>query len=372
MLVHSSSELYGSDRSLLGIAEAAVAAGHHVLVLLPGPGALAEALLAAGAQVRHEPIWVLRRSEGILGFLASALGGLVTSVRLARILRAHHGPSIIISNTSAVLSGMLVAKLTGFSHTWIVREIYAGELERRLFSALLGTASTVIAVSGAARNQLGRRTRARAVVVHSGAVLPPRSAVHMTQFDGSRPMRILCAGRISRWKGQDLLMQALASMSGSTSAECRVVGGEYGGAGEVSRSLASLRRDLHLEHVVELLPEVSDLSAHYRWADVVVLPSTRPEPFGKVVVEGMASGTCVVASDAGGPSEVVASGRNGVLFRMGVVTELAGALERLAASPRTLRALAAQALDDSVSFDSRRSAEAVLKHGLSTATPTRG
>ena len=65
--------------------------------------------------------------------------------------------------------------------------------------------------------------------------------------------------------------------------------------------------------------------------DIVVVPSIRPEPFGLVAVEAMASSKPVVGSNAGGLAEIVLHGETGLLFQPGNVTELAQVLEQLVA-----------------------------------------
>jgi glycogen(starch) synthase len=80
----------------------------------------------------------------------------------------------------------------------------------------------------------------------------------------------------------------------------------------------------------------SELHRQYRAADVLVVPS-RYEPFGMVVLEGMAHGLPIVAAAVDGPAEILADGRTGLLFAPGDVSGLAETLARLLAD-RALRA----------------------------------
>jgi glycosyltransferase involved in cell wall biosynthesis len=73
--------------------------------------------------------------------------------------------------------------------------------------------------------------------------------------------------------------------------------------------------------------------------DMLVHASTIPEPFGQVILEGMAAGVPVVAADAGGPAELVNHDVNGVLYPMGDQSALAGAMRRLADDPTHRRRL---------------------------------
>ena len=80
-----------------------------------------------------------------------------------------------------------------------------------------------------------------------------------------------------------------------------------------------------------------DVPAELARLDVLVHASTIPEPFGQVVLEGMAAGLPVVAADAGGPAEIVDDGVDGLLYPPGHAPALAERL-RLLAGDRELRA----------------------------------
>ena len=63
--------------------------------------------------------------------------------------------------------------------------------------------------------------------------------------------------------------------------------------------------------------------------DLLVLPSRQPEPFGMVLLEAMATGKPVIATDHGGPREIVVPGETGILVPPGEPTALAGAIMEL-------------------------------------------
>ncbi len=80
-----------------------------------------------------------------------------------------------------------------------------------------------------------------------------------------------------------------------------------------------------------------DMWAELARLDVLVHASTIPEPFGTVVLEGMAAGLTVLAPDQGGPATVIEDGRTGRLFRMGDQRRLASAMRELGRGPRRTR-----------------------------------
>ena len=86
----------------------------------------------------------------------------------------------------------------------------------------------------------------------------------------------------------------------------------------------------------------SDIPALMQLCDVIVHTSTAPEPFGRVIVEGMLAGRPVIASDAGGAAEIVENEDSGLLIPPGDPTLLAGALRRLLADPLFARRITAR------------------------------
>jgi glycosyltransferase involved in cell wall biosynthesis len=94
---------------------------------------------------------------------------------------------------------------------------------------------------------------------------------------------------------------------------------------------------------VGFVPFQHDVAPVYRSLDVVVHASTLPEPFGLSIVEAMACGRAVVASDAGGVREIVEPGRTGLLHQPGDASDLASRLRELASDERLRARLGAAA-----------------------------
>jgi glycosyltransferase involved in cell wall biosynthesis len=82
--------------------------------------------------------------------------------------------------------------------------------------------------------------------------------------------------------------------------------------------------------------------------------ATRPEPFGRAVLEAMAAGVCPIVPDAGTPGRVVRHEANGLVYPSGSVTGLAAALRRAAADPGLCERLGAQAARDAAAYRSDR------------------
>jgi glycosyltransferase involved in cell wall biosynthesis len=113
-----------------------------------------------------------------------------------------------------------------------------------------------------------------------------------------------CIGRIDTWKGFDVLLDAFPSVRERLPhAELVVAGGPVEGKEAYERDLAARAAATPGAHWLGTRTDVASLLADL---DVFVLPSTEPEPYGLVLVEALASGCPVVATDAGGAREIVA------------------------------------------------------------------
>ena len=144
-------------------------------------------------------------------------------------------------------------------------------------------------------------------------------------------------GRMEPWKGQDRMLtaQALLRERGHRIHTVMVGGDAYDISPEYARSLPGLVERLGLVDDVTMTGQVPDAGPYIECMDILVNASDC-EPFGIVLLEGMARGVAVVAVDAGGPAEYIEDGHTGVLARAGDPRALADALEPLLASP-TLR-----------------------------------
>jgi glycosyltransferase involved in cell wall biosynthesis len=137
---------------------------------------------------------------------------------------------------------------------------------------------------------------------------------------------ILMPGRLSRWKGQAVLLEALAQLT-DIDYRCVMVGADQGRSA-YRRELEGLITTYGLAGRVSIMDECGDMPAAYMLSDVVVSPSTDPEGFGRVIAEAQAIGRPVVASDHGGAREQLIAERTGFLFPSGDAAALAAGLRK--------------------------------------------
>ncbi|MDZ4806099.1 MAG: glycosyltransferase family 4 protein [Candidatus Eisenbacteria bacterium] len=135
--------------------------------------------------------------------------------------------------------------------------------------------------------------------------------------------RLLFLGRLTAWKGAEVLLQAIARLSARRPAIQAVVAGDGPARAEWER----MGGDLGIAERIRFVGFQPDIMPLLRQADLLVHASTAPEPFGRVLIEGMAAGVPVVASDHGAAPEIIEHGRSGWLAPPGDAGALAAVID---------------------------------------------
>lgn len=255
-------------------------------------------------------------------------------LRLRRRLR-DLGPDIVHTNSlKAALYGGVAGRLAGVPVLWHVRDRIAADYLPRPAVALVRAASRVLPTAVVANSASTLSTlpgRRRATVLYNPVVLDAASASRGPRTD--RPLRIGVVGRLAPWKGQHVFLAAFARAFPAGDVEARLIGSALFGEDAFERELHAQVERLGIASRVQFRGYRDDIPRELAELDVLVHCSTTPEPFGQVVVEGMAAGLPVIAADAGGPTEIITDGVDGLLTPPGDVEALAEALLQLADDP---------------------------------------
>ncbi len=341
---HPGAALYGADKILILLVEGVSKAGDKAYVYLPYEGPLSEKLRAIpNVTVKTGPLPVLgRRYLSPLGLVRYAWD-LLRSVRWLMRELPRVQPDLIHSNTLYLLPAAIAARLHRIPHLWHVHEIVARS--RRMGTALAWLATRlstrVIAVSDAVRRQLVRDyppLGPKITVIRNG--IDPGS--HHPDVDagafraelGLKPDDVLVGmlGRIHAMKGQDFFLEAIRRLPRRKNLVFAMVGGVFAGDEAMLEALQEKVRTAGLDHVhiLDFRPNVAEIHAAF---DVFVLPSALPDPFPTVVLEAMATGRPIVATNHGGAAEMVVEGETGFLVDPGDVDALASRIVRLVDDP---------------------------------------
>lgn len=318
----------GVERGAIDIAAAITKAGGTAIVASEG-GSMAHELTRAGAlhitlPLASKNLWVMYRNIG----------------RLARIIVAHQVDIVHARSRAPAWSARAAAKRTGRHFVTTFHGTYNIENRfKRRYNAIMTTGERVIANSHFIAQHIRENynvSPSRLRVIQRGVDLqrfdPEKVSAERViklatdwRLPDGVPV-VMLPGRLTRWKGQRLLIEALALLS---DIELRgiIIGADQGRVA-YRRELETLIERLGLSSKVHILDHCNDMAAAYMQADVVVSASTDPEGFGRVVSEGQAMGRPVVASDHGGVREQVIEGHTAFLFPPGDAAALSEAIRK--------------------------------------------
>jgi glycosyltransferase involved in cell wall biosynthesis len=334
----------GVERGTVEVAAALVAEGWSSWVASEG-GPMVRELQRIGAHHMELPLAsknpiVMRRNVG----------------RLARVIRDVGIDVIHARSRAPAWSAAAAASRTGCHLVTSFHNVYgASTALRRWYNAVMGRGERVIAISqfvAESAVELYGVDPKRLRVVHRGVDLYRFDPTHVFAervVSLARDWRlpddvpvIMLPGRLTRWKGQLDLVEALARL-GRRDMRCLFVGSDEGKEG-YRRELEAAIRKHRLEGVAGIVDHCSDMPAAYMLADVVVSASNRPEGFGRVAIEAQAMGRPVIATDHGGARETVVAGGTGWLVPPADPAAMAAALaEALSLAPDERESLAARA-----------------------------
>jgi len=262
-------------------------------------------------------------------------------VRLSRMMERLEVDVVHTNSLKADILGGIAARLARKRVVWHVRdritEDYLPSATVRAFRQLARLIPhAIIANSHSTLDTLRgpacaspRARRDSITVAHDGfdfAELP--APEETSQSD----LVVGLVGRISPWKGQDVFLRAIHRIHLEfPGARFHIIGSALFGEKAYADRLRTLCSELGLDACVDFCGFVRDIQKHISTLDIVVHASTIPEPFGQVIIEGMAAGKPIIATRGGGAAEIVVDGVSGLLVSMNDSEALASALRSLIA-----------------------------------------
>ena len=343
-----SERLGGAEAMLQSVLDGAREEGHELELVFFEPGSWPAELTDAGFRVLVIPARRLREVHRWA----------LTVVRLTRIMRSRRPDLILNWAAKSHFYGAPAAVLAGMADRVVLWQ-HAIPTHARIdkLATLFPAAAIGCYCTEAAEAQARLLPRRPVFVVAPGTAVPdarPREngaqREDVARRGYARPRKdaaqrndipvVGLVGRLQPWKGQDRLLRAQALLRDrGRPIHTLIVGGDaYGLSPDYAESLPSLIDGLGLDGAVTMTGQVPDAGPYIERMDILVNASD-PEPFGIVLLEGMARGVPVVAVDSGGPAELIQHGRTGLLARSGEPDALADALEPLVASPQLRRDL---------------------------------
>lgn len=375
---HVSAILGGAERSFLDLVGLPVTV---TSINLPEDGPLADKIRATewADALRFLPfperLLRLSREDGLknLWRLPTALSAILAYLGECRKRLARERPAVAYSHgikNHFLLT--LAARSLGIALVWHLQDFWPRHpLARLFFRWAIRGRLTVICNSEAVRADLDPRGRHRDKVrtIHN-AIEPAAYPFHPR---GGSARIAGFVGMLVPWKGPHLVLEAARILGKDTAAPLQfwIVGDvPYRTNAALSRYSQELRAGA--PENVRFLGMITEPRGLYAEIDLLCHASLAPEPFGRIVLEGMASGAIVIAANAGGPREVIEDGTDGFLYTPGDARALAAAIARARTltpeASRALRARARAKIESRFSASAYRAAVAACIAGAADGT----
>lgn len=309
--IHQSAELYGSDRSFLQVIKyfCLSAKFEKISIILPRHGPLVAELEKLDVEIIFTPLSLLSKT-----FLKKLQWGKIifplfqfNSKR--KILDSY---DVVYVNTSVILDFYLLAPFLKNIKIIHIREIPSRWLAHIFYLFLIRAKADIIFNSHATLKSF--KQLPNSIVIHNAFEGFKPVIVKHSKTEHSAPLKILLIGRINSWKGQEFAIDALSRLDDKNFI-LKIVGSVSDGNEKLIRHLQKEVIDLRISDKVKFIDFVDHPSDIFSWCDIVVVPSTKPEPFGRVAIEAMSLGKPVLGANHGGLSEIIRHDFTGYLFR---------------------------------------------------------
>lgn len=301
----------GVERGTIEMTQAIAEAGGTALVASAG-GALTGLVERAGG--RHILLPLDTKNPHTIWRNAERLAALIQSEGIALVHARSRAPA---------WSAWLACRRTNTPFVTTYHGTYSEDLPfKRQYNSVMARGEIVIAASHFIADLIQRQhglseDRIRVIprgvdpaIFDPAAVVPDRLVRLAAKWripDGAPTVTL--PGRLTSWKGQSVLLDAIARLSRKDVC-CVLVGSDQGRSAYTTR-LMNEATALGIGDRVRLVGHCDDMPAAMMLSDVVVHASTKPEAFGRVVIEAQAMARPVVAADLGGPVETVQHGVTG-------------------------------------------------------------
>lgn len=375
LYLNHTSQMSGGERSLMlllpGLPDEALA----ILACPEGP-------LKSAARAAEVPWVPVTGTAGSLKLHPIYTAQAVRDLSLAalEVRRSCDELSVDLVHANSIRAGLIAAlarRLGGPPTVVHIRDVLPpGAVSTMTMRLLHAGADAIVANSHYTREHMpGPSAQTQTWVVHNPvdlgrfdrAQVDPSQVRHeLALTDDARLLAVVA--QITPWKGQDTAIRALAQLRRlGHSAHLALVGSakfidkatRFDNEAYLQR-LQDLIAELGLIEHVSFLGEREDIPAVMAAADLLLMPSWQ-EPFGRAIIEAMAMGTPVLATNVGGTDDIVTDGVDGLLIAPTETDRWVRSIDRLLNDPPLLRRLGAAGHERAQDFKVQRHVDAILQ-----------
>ncbi len=336
MYVTHYSELYGANKSLLGLIEEIKKRGITPIIVCPKYGSFVDELIRNNIKYHVIPFkpWVGADSK-IKKYIKHLINVVCSFWAWLIVIKLR--VDLIHSNSSATNFGALISKKSNIKHVWHIREFLEEDYNLKLDMGRLKAnkfirenSDRVIYISKEISKKYEREIpEDNSRLIYNG-VVPPLSYKKSSEFSNSnKTMRLVIVGILTRQKGQHEAILAIKHLKDRLNLNVIL---NIVGEGPYMEELMQLVNEHNLKDEVKFLGYQSDMEKVLFNNDVALMCS-ESEAFGRTTVEAMLAGLPVIGANAGATKELIEDGATGFLYQKGNSEDLANKIEHIYRNP---------------------------------------
>ena len=344
LLLHSSSDLYGAGKILLTVVRILKKHGHTPVVVLSQKGLLSNQLQEENIKVVFVHLGIIRRKYLSFKGLINRLAVIKKSITSLKKIIQENNINIVYSNTTAVLSGIVVARKLHIKHIWHVHEIIEQpKFFSKFISYFLKKSNDIIAVSQAVKNHWQQYLPDKKIdVIYNGIDYAPflqSSDILKKELKLSDDKIVMgTIGRVHFWKGQDYFLRIAGELSKQYNNLVYVmIGDAFPGYEFLYEKLKTIKEEENISDVVYDLGFRKNVNELIQNFDIFIMPSIQQDPFPTVILEAMAASKAVVATNIGGAVEMIKNNETGILIPHNDVAKAAKIISHLISNPDLIK-----------------------------------
>lgn len=341
LYLHAGAEMYGADKILLELVTGLDKNMFHPIVVLPNDGVLREKMEENGIETYIVDYPILRRKFfNFKGIIEYGLNYFKNSKKIIKLLKDRK-IDIIHVNTTAVLEGIYLKKKLKSKLVWHVHEIILRpKVIYKFISFLIGKyADRCVAVSKAVKQHLVNSNYIsdnQVDVIYNGVdsncFSPSVNSDYLyTEWNVPKnAIKVGMLGRVNAWKGQDDFLEATKRLLLKyPNLYLFIVGSAFAGEEwRVDELKTKIKAIKNSDRIIfsEFRTDTPEIHNFY---DILILPSTNPDPLPTVVLEAMSSGTPVIGYRHGGVTEMVLDQETGLLANVRDTQDLGQKIDQM-------------------------------------------
>lgn len=338
IILHSSSDLYGSSRIIFLAAKKLKNDGHDIVFVISNYGKFYDLLMENNFDVHIIRLGIIRKKYLNVFGLLNRLFYISSSILYLYFLHKKERFDLVYCNTTAILSGGLFSKIVSLKCIYHIHEIMVpiNSYKQKILGFIINECSNlVITVSNAVlENWKSHISENKLVRIYNGIPTDKfekaRSNLHLDLQLDSNTILFAMIGRINHYKGHQYLLDIISVLiKRKIKFHTVFVGDAFSGDEKILDDFVFRIKSSEYKNYVSYIGYHNEIQDILYSIDVLICPSIKPDPFPTVILEAMAAEKPVIATNHGGSLELIENGISGFFIPYNNIKESADIIEKI-------------------------------------------